>query len=107
MKANILPVSLPEAIEALKSDRILIEALGEKFMELFFKIKEIELKSLGNTADVNDESVFAREREIYMKLIWVHDVEIKFGIQYFKLVEFRMSEKRRNNASEHVMITNT
>ena len=68
-KATKLPVSLPEAIKALTSDKILIEAMGKKFMELFFKIKEIELRSLGATADVNDESVFAREREIYMKLI--------------------------------------
>ena len=70
MEATKIPVSLKEAVDALKADKVLVEALGKKFIEWFCEIKEeVEVKFLGATTDVNDEGVFAREREMYMKLI--------------------------------------
>ena len=64
------PSSLSEALEALKADKVFVNALGERFVEWFCKTKEDgEILYLQPTADLNDEDTFARERDMYMKLI--------------------------------------
>ena len=42
-EAVLLPTSLPEALAALRADDVLVEALGEDFLEWYTLVKDAEL----------------------------------------------------------------
>jgi len=62
----LLPKSLSEALDALERDEVLVEALGEEFLQLFIRNKrefEVDVFKDGLT----DESI-AKERKMYLKM---------------------------------------
>jgi len=49
--SEMLPASLPEALEALRGDEALAEMLGEEFVERYVLVKEFEMKLLEGMGD--------------------------------------------------------
>eukprot|EP01083_Nonionella_stella_P129903 394175_1 len=65
-KAMKLPMSLPEALEALKNDTILCEALGKDLVREFCKIKECEIERMSK---FKGGDMLKHERDEYFEFI--------------------------------------
>ena len=61
-----LPSKLSEAINALKEDQVICDALGQQFVEWFVEMKnKQEIKAM---KDLQGEKLFEKERETYIHL---------------------------------------
>ena len=70
MQAKPIPKSLDEALDALENDKVLVEALGQQFVNYFTAVKRgIEMKTLKDSVlDNPDDSYgFQKERDIYFR----------------------------------------
>ncbi len=65
-----LPHTLQEALSALLTDRVIVEGLGEEFIQWIKLLREqIDFQKLkeSNIGDVNDTIGFQNERDLYMR----------------------------------------
>jgi glutamine synthetase len=70
--ASALPKTLSEALEALETDDVMVEALGKSFVSWFCIVKrQTELNKLhtSNVTNINDAEGFEHEKEMYFKFI--------------------------------------
>ena len=64
--AKMLSTTLTEALNALKADKVIVEALGEEFVEWFCILKEkMEINELRQTEGEDIEEQIRKERERY------------------------------------------
>jgi len=64
-----LPSSLAEALAALETDKVMLEALGEEFMRWFLSVKrEVEIAKV-NKAKEDGRDEIEVERELYFKFL--------------------------------------
>ena len=66
-ETQVLPTTLEAALDALKADRVMVDALGEELVEWFVRVKrEVEIAQLNNNDCLN---AFEAERELYFKYL--------------------------------------
>jgi glutamine synthetase len=70
-KAQLLPRSLKEAIEHLKSSKVLRDRMGSAFVDYYCRIKEAEVErfSLANKDAADDREVSEWEHREYFDLL--------------------------------------
>ena len=69
-KGKQLPTTLVAALDALRNDNVIQEALGSEFISWFTEMKKQEIQILGggDVLDVSEE-MFEKERKLYMDLL--------------------------------------
>ena len=66
--ATKLPITLKAALDALKSDEVILQALGKEFVEWFLVVKGAELNATLHDITDKTEDAFKQERDMYMNL---------------------------------------
>mmetsp|Transcript_11420 Transcript_11420/g.32415 ORF Transcript_11420/g.32415 Transcript_11420/m.32415 type:complete len:421 (-) Transcript_11420:497-1759(-) len=62
-----IPKNLISALEALRKDSVIVEALGQGFVDYYLSLKEAEVAVMKGTGD--DASILAMERQIYITFL--------------------------------------
>ena len=68
--ATLLPSTLQEALAALQADKIIMNALGDEFLDWWIRVKQqAELEELTHTVNIETEQVYYKERMLFFQNI--------------------------------------